>query len=88
MKKRLTYIIVLLLITTGIWYFFIKEYDYLITFKTTNAPGVVYHKLLHWNEGDIKKIGANPKKIYKELNWKSKINIDQIIKKMITNELY
>ena len=58
MKKRLTYIIVLLLITTGVWYFFIKEYDYLITFKTTNAPGVVYHKLLHWNEGDIKKIGA------------------------------
>ena len=58
MKKRLTYIIFLLLITTGVWYFFIKEYDYLITFKTTNAPGVVYHKLLHWNEGDIKKIGA------------------------------
>lgn len=51
MKKRLTYIIVLLLITTGVWYFFIKEYDYLITFKTTNAPGVVYTKLVHWNQG-------------------------------------
>ncbi len=37
---------------------------------------------------DIKKIGTNPKKIYKDLNWKSKINIDQIIKKMISNELY
>ena len=37
---------------------------------------------------DIKKIGTNPKKIYKNLNWKSKTNIDQIIKKMLTNELY
>ena len=37
---------------------------------------------------DIRKIGSNPKKIYKDLNWKSKTNIDQIIKKMITNELY
>ena len=37
---------------------------------------------------DIKKIGANPKKIYKDLNWKSNISIDQIIKKMISNELY
>lgn len=37
---------------------------------------------------DIKKIGANPEKIYKDLNWKSKTSIDQIIKKMILNELY
>ena len=37
---------------------------------------------------DIQKIGTRPKKIYKELKWKSKINIDQIIKKMIINELY
>ena len=37
---------------------------------------------------DIKKIGTNPKKIYKNLNWKSKTNIDQIIKKMLLNELY
>ena len=37
---------------------------------------------------DIKKIGTNPKKIYKDLNWKSKTSIDQIIKKMILNELY
>ncbi len=37
---------------------------------------------------DIKKIGTNPKKIYENLNWKSKINIDQIIKKMLLNELH
>ena len=37
---------------------------------------------------DIKKIGTNPKKIFKDLNWKSKTSIDQIIEKMILNELY
>ncbi len=37
---------------------------------------------------DIKKIGTSPKKIYKELKWKSKLNIDEIIKKMLLNELY
>ncbi len=37
---------------------------------------------------DVKKIGTSPKKIYKELKWKSKLNIDQIIKKMLLNELY
>jgi len=37
---------------------------------------------------EIRKVGTNPRKIYKELKWKSKFNIDQIIKKMITNELY
>ncbi len=37
---------------------------------------------------DVKKIGTNPKKINKELKWKSKININQIINKMLLNELY
>ena len=37
---------------------------------------------------DIRRIGTNPNKIYKNLNWKSKIKIDQIIKKMLINELY
>ncbi len=37
---------------------------------------------------EIKKVGTNTKKIYKELKWKSKTNIDQIIEKMIFDELY
>ena len=51
MKKRLGYIVLLLLVGAGIWYFFIKEYDYLVTFETKNAPGIVYQKLLNWNQG-------------------------------------
>ena len=37
---------------------------------------------------DINKIGINPKKINKELKWKSKTNINQMINKMFSNELY
>ena len=37
---------------------------------------------------EIKKVGTDTKKIFKELKWKSKVNIDQIIKKMIFDELY
>ena len=50
-------------------------------FLKINTPGSL-------RPTDIKKMGTNPKKIYKNLNWKSKTNIDQIIKKMLTNELY
>lgn len=51
MKKRLSYTLLFLLVATGIWYFFIKEYDYLVTFETKNAPGIVYNKLVNWNQG-------------------------------------
>ena len=51
MKKRLGYILLLLLVATSVWYFFVKEYDYLVTFETKNAPGIVYNKLLNWNQG-------------------------------------
>ena len=37
---------------------------------------------------EIKKVGTNPKKIFKELNWKAKLNINQIIKKLLFNEIY
>ncbi|WP_242082817.1 hypothetical protein [Aestuariivivens sediminis] len=34
---------------SGIWYFFIKSYDYKITFRTTQASGIIYQTLLGWN---------------------------------------
>ena len=37
---------------------------------------------------EIRKVGTNPKKIFKELKWKPRTNINQIIKKMLLNELY
>ena len=44
------------------------------------------YKSLRSNE--IIKVGTNPKKIYRELKWRSKTNINQVIKKMLSNELY
>ena len=37
---------------------------------------------------DIKKIRSDPRQIYKDLKWKSKLSIDQVIKKLLSNELY
>ena len=51
MKKRIVYTFLLLLIATGIWYLFIKEYDYQVSFEAKHAPGIVYQKLLNWNQG-------------------------------------
>ena len=42
--------------------------------------------LLRPNE--IKKIGTDPTQIYKDLKWRAKLNIDQIIKKLLLDELY
>lgn len=38
----------LLLCAMGIWYFFIKSYDYKISFRTSAAPGTIYLRALHW----------------------------------------
>ncbi len=49
---------------------------------------LIVNSLESLRPNDVKKIGTNPKKILNELSWKSKTNIDQIINKMIHNELY
>ena len=33
----------------ALWYVFFKPYDYRITFKTTQASGIIYQSLLGWN---------------------------------------
>ena len=59
-------------------------------FKLSNINNkfykVNYPKLLRLNE--IKKIGTDPTQIYKDLKWRAKLNIDQIIKKLLLDELY
>jgi len=52
-----------------------------IKFLKTNNKSVMRPK-------DIKKVGCDPKLIYKDLKWKSKLDIDQIVKKMLFNEIY
>jgi len=59
-------------------------------FKLANIDNKFYKvnnsKLLRLNE--IKKIGTDPTQIYKDLKWRAKLNIDQIIKKLLLDELY
>ena len=59
-------------------------------FKLSN----INTKYLKINDGaslrpnEIKRVGTSPKKIFKELNWKAKININQIIKKLLLDEIF
>jgi len=59
-------------------------------FKLANIDNKFYKannsNLLRLNE--IKKIGTDPSQIYKDLKWRTKLNIDQIIKKLFIDELY
>ena len=59
-------------------------------FKLANIDNKFYKannsNLLRLNE--IKKIGTDPSQIYKDLKWRAKLNIDQIIKKLFIDELY
>lgn len=53
--KRTTYIKLLIsigIIIAGIWYFVIKDYNYKITFTSTQAPGIIYANLLQWDGQD------------------------------------
>jgi len=56
--------------------------------KKIDLKNLKYNNLKSLRDIDIKKIGTNPSKIFKRLKWKSTININQIVKKMLLNELY
>ncbi len=50
--KSIKYILFLFLIGGVTWYFAIKDYNYRVTFKTHQAPGIVYDHLIKWNNGE------------------------------------
>ncbi len=66
---------VLLLLTTLIilvlcWYFFIKDYNYKITFQTPHAPGTVYsaiHEVSQWKEEGLDSIYIRSKTPFKSI---------------------
>lgn len=55
MKKITVFIISLVLIGLAIWYFFIKSYDYQITFRSRQSPGTIYSNLIAWNNWETPK---------------------------------
>ncbi|WP_299217974.1 hypothetical protein [uncultured Aquimarina sp.] len=53
--KKIVVLILGILSCVSIWYLFIKEYDYQITFKSKGSPGSVYHQIVSWESW-----GADP----------------------------
>ncbi|MFL1012640.1 GyrI-like domain-containing protein [Flavisericum labens] len=71
---------IILLVFMG-WYFFVKDYNYRITFKTHQAPGIIYSALLGWNNGEPlnKKVVSTTSKVpFSELNQELNVS-DSII---------
>jgi len=52
--KSLLRILGLLVIALGVWYFFIKGYNYKISFTIKQSQGIIYDHLSHWNDGKSK----------------------------------
>lgn len=52
LSKTIKQIVGIAVIFIGVWYFMIKDYDYKITFTTSQAPGIVYDRLTKWTDGE------------------------------------
>jgi len=50
--SRIFKIVGIVLVLLGIWYFFIKDYNYKITFKTPQVPTNVYNQIIKYNDGE------------------------------------
>ncbi len=77
LKKGLKYGISILVILCIIWYVFIKNYDYQITFKSSQSPGSVYTNILGWNNfenADVKAVTTLNKKPFSEIFQQLKVN--------------
>ncbi len=51
LKSNFFKIFLLVVLGIGVWYFFLKDYNYRVTFTTEQAPGIVYAHLTKWNNG-------------------------------------
>lgn len=66
-KKLFSVLIFLLLIISGTWYFFFKEYDFTISFKTKVAPGIAYNKINSWEYRELEAINFNEVSLFEKL---------------------
>ncbi|MBW1295460.1 GyrI-like domain-containing protein [Aquimarina litoralis] len=73
MKKAIIFFLAIL-VALGVWYFFIKKYDYQVTFMSKGAPGSVYHQIIGWESWgkDVrtKNITTIDTTLYKEVSQK------------------
>ena len=50
--RKIKFLIAFILLGGLTWYFIIKDYNYRVTFTTSQAPGIVYDHLTKWNNGE------------------------------------
>lgn len=72
-KRILAGTVLIILLVSGIWYFFLKEYDYSVHFNTEAAPGIVYQRILDWEYEQLKHRG-NETSPFREIVQKIQLN--------------
>ena len=65
-KKLFSLLLLLLFVISGAWYFFFKEYDFTISFKTKVAPGIAYNKINSWNYQELETLKTNKTALFKD----------------------
>jgi hypothetical protein len=82
MRKKVAYTIFTLLVAVAIWYFFVKQHDYQITFNAYHPKGFVYHTIKDWNynkspkDSLVKTLKGTP---YQSIEQWFKPSVDSII---------
>ena len=52
MKRRLKWILVFAILAAGLWYFFLKEHHYRVSFRSDQPASLVYNHILDWESFD------------------------------------
>lgn len=73
-KTILLRIFLLLILIGGVWYFGLKNYDYSISFKATQVPGEVYHKLLVFDYKNLANLTETNRNPYNSIEQTAQIN--------------
>ncbi len=78
MKKIGVLILILCFSTLG-WYLFIKEYDYMITFKVNMAPGSIYNKLKNLGSDVDGRMIYGDNTIFESIKQEIKVEDDEVV---------
>lgn len=52
MKRRFKWILIVGILGLGVWYFFIKEHQYQVSFTVSEPPGILFKHILDWQNFD------------------------------------
>lgn len=74
LKTFFLWILLVIVIGTGGWYFIIKPEDYKVSFLTSATPGTVYHQLMGWNFKNVEKTRIVDQKLFKKLKLAGELN--------------